>query len=125
LQAITGFTFAIGNNETWSFDFQVTGTNSNSTGCAFGIRVSAGAPTLEAMVYGSGSASTFVSGRLTATNTTAGTLLAAAATGIVHISGIIAATASGACNVTLGVQPGTGSTITVVSNSKVIAMRST
>jgi hypothetical protein len=123
----TGISFSIGNSETWAFEFNIPLLNSNSTGCGFGILVSAGSPTVEAIVFGNGASLTAInSARITATNTSAGTIAATTnASSWAQVRGIVAATASGACTVSLGIQPGLSSTITARANAYVKALKST
>jgi hypothetical protein len=128
LSNVTGLGFAIGNSQTWVFDWIMTVGNIAATACKFGITVSAGSPTVLAPLFGCAtSAQAFTQGVISATNTANSISLIAftTTTGMVRISGVITATNGGACTVYPAVEAGsTLSTITVYANSALVAWES-
>jgi hypothetical protein len=125
LKNITGLGFAIGNSEQWQFEWLIQMGNAAATGCKIGITQSVTtAPALRGVIFGVSNATTFRNDVLTVTNVAAGNTYIAAAitTGFVRISGIISASASGACTVYPAVYAGnTAATVTAYANSYLIA----
>jgi hypothetical protein len=118
LANVAGLGFAVGNSETWAFRFDLSVTVGGASIAYVGVTASAGAPTLEAQVLANADAT-----RMTAINSTTGSPNLDPGTNLIHVTGVVIATSSGACTIYPGICGSSGNAVTVYANSVSIATR--
>jgi hypothetical protein len=122
LTNITGLSVALAANTVYEFYASLSVASSSTAGTKYGVNFSTAGATVEATYIGASSATSTVAGRISALNTATGVLMAVAADGAIHISGVIT-TGANAGNLTIQHLKVTSGTSTVYINSYLKAVK--
>lgn len=116
LTNITGLSITLAANTVYEFFANLSVASNSTAGTKYGVNYSTTGATVEANYVGTSTATASVAGRISALNTATGVLMAVAADGTVHISGVIT-TGANTGNLTIQHLKFTSGTSTVYTNS--------
>lgn len=122
LTNITGLTIPLVANATYTFRAVLTVQSSSNTGIAFGVNFSAAGASVEALIYGTLTATSTRCDRINAFNVATPSYVTVAATGGVTIDGTVT-TGANAGNLTIPFLKTTSGTATVFIHSRTEATR--